>query len=811
MGLLGYFKDVFSDLVGSIKPQGIEKEYITKSLDELSGDIYGIGNPSKFVRDHNNNLGIFDTMMLDDDVSTAISMRKRVALSTPWDIVPKDKDNAQAEEIATFVKDMLTNIGIGVEPSFSDSLDNFLDALVYGYKVAEKIYGYYNVYDVPQSMRGKICLMKIKHAHSKHFDFDYDEYKNLSKLYLGYYYGNSQTVESIEQIEQKFSILTYPYAKDGSIYGESALIPAYKNWYNKSNLIKARNIYAEKNGFPLPVITYDQDMQNASSTKSMLVNLLKEKSFFNGLVIPGLRDKETNALISNVSVDIKDFGSKDGSNLFTQSIEDEGRRIQRAILLPDKVGGAETKGGLGQSGEQHLDIFMKLTADLHRMLEDVVNPMIRTIVSFNYGNTELCPRFAFQDIGQKVEATAAKALVDAGIVDPEEGWLRDYINIPQMSEKDRARKEEKDARKQEIAKELQLRNYYNGVNGGDKENVNAPAKEKEAAVDKDAFSERPAMPFKFEKVSKFYDMMEADFVNEYDSIHLAITQAIKKQIKGKWNDLTKDLKKVASIQVPKGDLKRLFERYYAKMYFTAKVDAIEEIKNRLSKVEKFSSRMAEQFEKPNFGSDGWLDREWLEKYLKTYGAIANLTKDDLAFIKMMKDKAFAITGIESETITNSVSTILLTDIPRGTLMEDVIAKVEDTLTKDRKKYSLTIARTNASDMYNNGRMNMFFSDDVDPYVEAYMYTAVIDGNTTEFCRLHDKQIIYKGDARFTSVTPPNHFNCRSTLMPIFIGEDEQRGNYFYDWKSDVDSKYFGAGISDALAQSPASGFGGISK
>ena len=67
-------------------------------------------------------------------------------------------------------------------------------------------------------------------------------------------------------------------------------------------------------------------------------------------------------------------------------------------------------------------------------------------------------------------------------------------------------------------------------------------------------------------------------------------------------------------------------------------------------------------------------------------------------------------------------------------------------------------------------MNFFSSKDVEPFIEAYQYQAILDAVTTQFCQEHDGQIIKSSDPNFATIVPPNHYNCRSTLVPIMVEE-----------------------------------------
>jgi len=73
-----------------------------------------------------------------------------------------------------------------------------------------------------------------------------------------------------------------------------------------------------------------------------------------------------------------------------------------------------------------------------------------------------------------------------------------------------------------------------------------------------------------------------------------------------------------------------------------------------------------------------------------------------------------------------------------------------------------IVRTNTAEAINQARMSVFGHNDLRGFVVAYEYSAVMDSRTSDICsHLHGK--IMKD---FGYYLPPNHYQCRSILVPI---------------------------------------------
>jgi len=81
---------------------------------------------------------------------------------------------------------------------------------------------------------------------------------------------------------------------------------------------------------------------------------------------------------------------------------------------------------------------------------------------------------------------------------------------------------------------------------------------------------------------------------------------------------------------------------------------------------------------------------------------------------------------------------------------------------------LTIARTAYTDAFNQARLAVFTDPDLGDFVEAFQYSAIIDAVTTTFCARANGAIYPKEHPFWRTATPPNHFNCRSLLVPVTV-------------------------------------------
>jgi len=84
--------------------------------------------------------------------------------------------------------------------------------------------------------------------------------------------------------------------------------------------------------------------------------------------------------------------------------------------------------------------------------------------------------------------------------------------------------------------------------------------------------------------------------------------------------------------------------------------------------------------------------------------------------------------------------------------------------KENPFYLETVYRTNISAAYNAGRWAQIKRNkDIIKYLR---YIAIDDGRTTPICRSLNGTTLPVDDPFWKKYTPPNHFNCRSSIMPI---------------------------------------------
>lgn len=95
--------------------------------------------------------------------------------------------------------------------------------------------------------------------------------------------------------------------------------------------------------------------------------------------------------------------------------------------------------------------------------------------------------------------------------------------------------------------------------------------------------------------------------------------------------------------------------------------------------------------------------------------------------------------------------------------------------EDIAPYLNTLVRTNTFEALNEARYAEFTDPAVADFVEALEYSAILDGSTSTICRqlgtggTNGGGVIYRADSDvWNTIRPPNHFNCRSVLIPVTV-------------------------------------------
>lgn len=157
-------------------------------------------------------------------------------------------------------------------------------------------------------------------------------------------------------------------------------------------------------------------------------------------------------------------------------------------------------------------------------------------------------------------------------------------------------------------------------------------------------------------------------------------------------------------------------------------------------------------------------------------------------------------------LTAEVVRVLRDALEEGLSEPEIMERLKTVLIDTNQGRLRTIARTNSTTAYNQGRLEQFGEDP--EFVPAVEYVAILDDRVTDECESRHGKIFFIGSDELADNTPPLHYNCRSILVPVdrYTLEEMQTRK----WR-DIDGKTYRDKTNLRDLTSAPSGFGNINK
>jgi len=760
---------------------------------------------------------IYDDMREDDQISSVLALKKIIVLNTEWCI---ECDN---QEVADFLYD---NFNKYLDDAFIKKMYEMLSAYDYGVSITEKVF---DVVDTQEHGK-KICLTKLKTRAPHTFELHTDAQGNLEKILQ-----HTGMRGDIILDPQKFIVYSRNKEFDNPYGNSELNKGVYRAWWSKDAIYKFRNIYLEKYGMPTAIgkmprtassqdktsffnalsniqsrtaMTMPEDFEvslletsrggseyqdainqcNLSISRKMLVpDLLGVSGAQSGGGSYALGKEQFSMFYSTVNYDRIDivriinreiinplvswnFGNKEYAEFKFKPIDNE-RREKMLRMWLDAV-----NGGKIPLTNQHINWFLggveapEIPEEDLPGSEDDENASAEAVAAESRANLRSTASGVSQILQVQQSVSDGVTDYDGAVAIVVEVYGFD-IEIAKMilGDKDELmrRREEKKAMAEKIS----------GVADEKKEDEKAeeetdteqPEKDGESDSGPDTSSDKGSEDTPDDKQDpKEFAAVEGGFsrsFTKYESkVNFArisngtedLTLSYKQKladaftlcINGLINDIKtkKIVEKRAFAQVGKLDLRNY-----------AKVEKL--MRDMLKDASALAIETVETPPKKEFNVN----------------VSAGLDNEDVA--AWLTENAFYISGIEKENILKSVKGILLDSIRNGSGIRDIIKQIDEALSG----YSIvigrtdieqaarieTIARTNINKAFNEVRAMQY--NEMAEYITAYQYSAILDGRTSDICLALDKKIFKPSELEYYN--PPNHFRCRSLIVPIF--NDEQ--------------------------------------
>ena len=712
----------FIETEKDIKPakENIQKPFsLVTRIDSYMYEGYNQGkyNPD-LLYEKKGNYDLFDEMRRDDQIYSVLNLRKFILLSPDWTIECED------EKVVDFITWNLEN---SLDEIFIKKLYNVLTCMDFGFSLTERVFA---------RQGNKIILKDLKTRSPHSFDFEQDEYGKIQKV-IQYV-----TDGEIEIDISKF--MHFPYQQEfDNPYGKSVLNNGvYRAYWSKSAIIKFWNIYLERHGMPLGVGTYPNTSGDAAREKFEKIGKnLSAKTF---VTFP-----------QGYELDFKEATKDAGS--YEKAIDKYNMMISRALLVPDLMGfgGAETGGGSYSLGEKQFDMFYAVVEFDRKQIERLVTKsIVNPLVQYNFGNVEA--KFVFKQVDEERKMDLLKMWLESvktgkiPITDLHINWFLKSIEAPAI--------EQKELDRISLEKKEQQEAIQSGI---EQKSEEKPEEKKEKPIEK----KKPEKKTKEKPIEQKQELTRKEYA--FSS----------------FRDLTDYEKKENFTQIEE-DLNKNEDKYVTELsdWFTLVINALaDEIKRKkiiekkkFSLINKLDLKYQAQINKIIKSMLDGSMKDGKKRVEKNY-IIENsdvLNNDDLA--AWTKQHAFYVTDMEAGFILGKTKVALSEGIRAGDSVRDIMATLDDVL----KGYDIelgaprveTIVRTNINAAYNEGRAQQF--DEISGEIQAYQYSAIMDGRTSDVCSKLDKKIFKPSELSYYN--PPNHFNCRSLVIPIFKDEKLKR-------------------------------------
>jgi SPP1 gp7 family putative phage head morphogenesis protein len=743
-------------------------------------------NPDQLVG--RQGLGIYDKMRLDEQVKAVMNFKRDAISARGWTFKYGEYSSlSEAERTKRQV--VFTEIMNRMRGSFLDALNLIATGRDYGFSITEKVYS-----DVTIDGETYVGVNMLLARAPDTFEFFADDFGILKRV--------EQVVPGRRTVIDMTRMIHYVHSPEfDRFYGRSDLREAYRAWFIKQRIQEFWLQYLERmaGGFfvlkPLP----DGGSTPGSATEQSIEDMLKNLHSTAGIRLPSGYEEKVYYPTS--------------TDAYEKAVVHHDLAIAKALLVPNLLGisHAGQTGAFAQSQTQLEAFFWTLNADSSRLEACVNEQLVKDLGDQNFGDGEypyFCFKPASRDHVQKVIADW-KVLVDAGAVvatEEDEEHFRKLLDMPKpggtplldpMEDRKQAMAEDGQAFNQDIttkqderaerAQKMEERAAndarYAAIRGelaelktmlsslrpaGDAHNIHK-------ASGADTSTRPQADPLKLQRtmalsrvafavIDQRQHRMAADLVTQV----AALTAKVSKRLLGNDEQLAKlideDPTDVASVEFSSNDkskLKEIFRRNLSSAWTLGGSMARNELERargqRFVQMRDLRDTAAEYFEVNGFRmagnvSDGVraLIQQELQNSIK-FGRTPKVTRE------VIWDRLVS-RGFTSREQVREIETD--PEIVRA--LNDLWGVSEP----QTAAYLDTLARTNLFEAMNEARFAEFTDPALGDFVVAMEYSAILDDRTTEICEhLNGKQFSADSDV-WDQFRPPNHFNCRSVLIPI---------------------------------------------
>ena len=695
----------------------------------------------------------------DDMISSCLTSLKIQRLAPGYKLVEASDDPLDVQ-IAEEVADNFDSM----QGSLYEKLYSIMGSLDIGWSLHEKVWERWE----QGPYTGHWRLKSLKAKNPQWFNPAVDDFNNITGIVMisPPRYGGKLPAS-------KF--LTYSAQKRyENVGGTSRIRTLYDWWYLKGIARAGLSILGKKYGKETPIMAYPPTMSTADKAAGLTA----------------LQNLATSAAISmpdgiKISFAKMDFQTVNG---LLAIIEKADQQIAKVILgqvsssgtssgQSHKGGsqqGGSTGGGHGQAGGQAqaktLDMYLQFIGN------DIANnPMaelIKDIVDANYLGVLKYPKFEFRPIEEADMTQAVEvwdSLVKDGVVNStsdDEEHIREILGFPSLNGKTTLRPNRfKNAAKLRISPPhspiLPAQIPIAGYRPPTPSAPGLPANYAERNVrgcnhGPTAFSEgfKPARALtKYEHHTDFAEALATMEKDGAQPIAADAADVLHKAV----NKIKVDCKNILGDSTA---IRKLTLPYRAELAGVLRdgLQSVAKKSMRQAKAEITAKKDAAKFAEPN-------------KAHLDYGHM-----EPKEVMQLIQDRAFSMAGDISADVLKKIQQVMYAGVKSGASYKDIVYDIENQIapyldltdtTGDLSGARLmTAVRTNVSSAFNDARDSIFLDPDLDGFVLAFQFSAILDSGTTPWCAGMDGKIFKVTNPIWDDWNCPTFYNCRSIKIPI---------------------------------------------
>jgi SPP1 gp7 family putative phage head morphogenesis protein len=720
--------------------------------------------------------GIYRKMMVDEQVKAVVKF-KRDAITSRDFVFRIDDDRLSASESERRVSIYEEMIDV-MEGSFNDGLNYIMTAMYQGFSLTEQVFDLFEYEDKPY-----MGLSRLNPKPYETFRFKLDEYGNIEEC-IQELDGKTQVIDL-----SKFVYFTHNPEFDQH-YGQSELREAYRSYYSKDIVIRLYNQFLERFAGGFVVAKPTEGMTLTQGTKE-----------YNGILAAINNIRQQTSILFPAKMDLE-MHQPSSTDQFEKAITMHDLQIAKALLVPNLLGITHQgdTGSFAQASTQLEAFLWTLDADAKRLKDALNEQIFMQLNRINFADG-IGPRIHFKPVSEQKKFDVIRVWSDlvgkkaVEVTDTDEDHLRQMLDFPDKGEP--------------VSKPVEVipeeSDEEPAVSGDVEQPVGQPAVDDDVA-DMSVLGKPSGQIVSNAAFTRALKRVSFTVIErKTQGIETQHTVTIESSLADMLANMILEIEE-KQLGTPEGGIDNIHKLDFNgsdKTKVRKTVDAM--LKDAWNLGSKHANDEISSAKKAPFKAN--------------MKRIADLASD------FLKNNGFVMMGNLSGLMRAEVLNILSNGVKYSWTTKDMVQKIYDTLTRkgvialesngmataravEEVAEALqmttggthriaTVVRTNAFEAINEARYSEFTDPALDDFIEGLEYSAILDDRTTQICTHLDGRIYPKDSGEWDSIRPPNHYNCRSLLVPVTIideveGKDSEKGSIY----------------SKPSSISPQDGFGG---